>query len=146
MLGLVMLAFAPATASAKARWFGFNDNSTIAHRLTPKQDAKLLARAGANAARITVDWSWVQYQRGGRFNFDFYDPIFRAWRARGIRPVLVVTGAPKWAWTPWVWCVASDCHFPPDRSHDADWQRFVAAVAQRFPSAVAIEVWNEPNL
>ena len=149
LLGVLLVAIVavPAPAAAGEKWFGYNDNSTLQPVLTPAQDARALARAGANSARITVDWSWLE-PKLGQLNLGMYDPIVAAWSRAGIRPLLIVTGAPRWAWTRWVpcWPDRGACHVPPDRTQDAAWSRFVAAVARRYPSAVAIEVWNEPNL
>src|SRR3954447_4634243 len=95
-LTLVLFAAAAARASADAVWYGFNDNAAITHDLTPRQDAALLARAGANSVRMTVDWNWVQSGRNRPFDFRFYRPMYRAWRAQGIHPLVVVMGAPRW--------------------------------------------------
>jgi hypothetical protein len=144
-VALLAMAVVPAGAPAAARWFGFNDNATLTGDLTPRRDARLLARAGANSVRVTVDWALVG--RGRRLDLSAYDRMYRAWTHRGIRPLLIVTGAPAWARLRWVMCPPRRaCHVPPDRTHDRDWARFVAAVARRYPRAVAIEVWNEPNL
>ena len=146
MLLLVVLAAAPAQAGATDKWFGFNDNSTLASVLEPAQDARLLARAGANSARIQVEWSFVQ-PGPRKLDLSLYDPIYKAWTDAGIRPLLIVTGAPRWAWTRWTWCPRDrTCHIAPDRTKDREWSQFVAAVVRRYPLAVAIEVWNEPNL
>lgn len=139
------LAVGVAPAHARAHWFGYSDNATLSQDLTPAQDANLLARGGANSARIDVDWTWVEQARG-KLDLSLYDPIYRAWLQRGVRPLLDVMGSPRWAWPPWTWCFAgSQCHVPPDRSKNAAWGNFVGAVAARFPRAAGIEVWNEPN-
>lgn len=152
LLVVVLLAAVPVPASAAALWRGYNDNSTISRDLTPADDARLLARGGANSARITVDWKWVE-QSQGALDLRMYDPIYHAWLARGIRPLLIVMGSPQWAWPPWwMWpdlgtCPdPANCHVPPDPAKDRQWAAFVRAVAARFPAAVGIEVWNEPNL
>ena len=146
----VLLCLLPASAAADARWLGFNDNSVLAQDLNPSQDAQLLSQAGANSARITVDWSWVEKSQG-KLDLSMYDPVYNAWITHGIRPVFIVTGSPQWAWpVGWQWlstCVdGQPCHVPPDPLKDSDWASFVGAVAARFPLARAIEVWNEPNL
>jgi hypothetical protein len=139
------LALTASPASGKARWFGFSDNATLTQDLTPAQDAHLLSRTGANSARIDVDWTWVE-RAPGTLDLSLYDPIYQAWIRRGIRPLLNLMGSPRWAWPPWSLCLGSQqCHYPPDRSKDGAWAHFVAAVAQRYPLAAAIEVWNEPN-
>ena len=139
------LALSATPASAKARWFGFSDNATLTQDLTPAQDAALLSSAGANSARIDVDWTWVE-RVPGKLDLSLYDPIYQAWIDRGIHPLLSVMGSPHWAWPPWTFCLGADaCHVPPDRSKDAAWAHFVGAVAQRYPLAAGIEIWNEPN-
>jgi hypothetical protein len=35
---------------------------------------------------------------------------------------------------------------PPDNSHLLDWQNFITAAVHRYPQAIGVEVWNEPNL
>ena len=148
----VVVALWPAQAGAAARFFGFNDNAPLTHDLTVDQDARLLAKSGANSARITLDWTWVE-QSEGTLNLSLYDPIYHAWLSRGIRPVFIITGSPQWAWPPWwTWpdlnyCFSGGpCHVAPDPSKDGEWAHFAAAVAARYPRAAAIEVWNEPNL
>ena len=106
----------------------------------------MLAAAGADTVRFTVDWTWVERTKG-RLGLGLYDATYQQQLARGIRPVVIVMGAPGWAWPRWVMCPAGrTCHFPPDRVHDQRWKAFVKAVALRFRRAAAIEVWNEPNL
>jgi hypothetical protein len=142
----VLAALALAAPAAAEPYFGFNDNAPLTGDLTPSQDARLLARAGANSSRVTVDWTYVEPARG-YLNFDLIDQIYRAQTRRGIRPVLIVTGAPKWAWRRWSFCLRGrTCHYPPDLVHDAAWRRFAGETARRYPLAAAIEVWNEPNL
>jgi hypothetical protein len=141
----LLLLSAPATVEATPDFFGFNDNSTLAGDLEAGRDANLLAGAGANSARITVDWSYVERRRG-RLRFGLYDGIYWAWVARGVRPLLVITGAPEWARTSSQWCRPDiTCHVPPAPAYNRRWSRFARAVARRYRLAAAIEVWNEPN-
>jgi len=147
---IVMIACAlvlgVAPASGKARWLGFNDNSSLSHQLTPEEDGALLARAGANSVRIGVEWNAVE-RSPGNFDFSRLDAIYDELLRRGIRPLLSVMGSPPWAQPPLSFCPRMEtCRFAPDRSKDQAWGHFVAEVARRFPRAVAIEIWNEPNL
>lgn len=142
----VLTAVAAAPARADVPLFGYNDNTTLNGQFTPERDAQLLSRAGATSMRIVVDWTWVERQRG-QLDLSLYDPIYKAMTDRGIRPLLNVMGAPRWAWQKWTICLDGEhCHVAPDRSYDWAWANFVGAVARRFPDAAAIEVWNEPNL
>jgi hypothetical protein len=132
---------------APTRWVGFNDIS-IGYRLVgAQQDAALSARAGAGVSRISLDWRWIEPERG-RFRWAPYDALVSALRARGIRPLLAILFAPHWAWAPGVACdqYRQDCSYPPGPAHDADWRAFVESAVRRYPDAVAVEVWNEPNL
>jgi hypothetical protein len=144
-IALSVLVACPASAAAKARWFGFNDMS-VARGVSATRDAKWLKRAGANAGRFTVDWGSVQPRRGDPMSFERADAVYKAWLARGIRPIFIVTGAPSWAWAPLTRCTPPHCHYPPARSADDGWRAFVTEVARRYPRLLAIEVWNEPNL
>ena len=126
--------------------FGFNDNAVRAGRIGAEANAQLTQRAGANITRLTFDWRWVEPQRGNR-RFQAYDDIYRAMRARGIRPLLILMFAPSWALDPAVGCNqwAQDCRYPPAREHYPAWRSIAAELARRYPDAAGIEVWNEPN-
>jgi hypothetical protein len=67
-------------------------------------------------------------------------------RARGIRPLFILVFAPTWAnggvCDQWV----ADCRNPPSPAHYDDAGRMAALLAQRYPDAAGIELWNEPNL
>jgi hypothetical protein len=125
--------------------YGFNDNSVVRGELTPSQDAAQLAQAGANSARISIEWDWVQ-SAPGTLDLGMYDGLYAALQARGIRPMIIVSGAPRWAWPASAVCADDSCHYPPDRAYDSNWYWLVRNIAQRYPNAAAIEVWNEPNL
>lgn len=150
-LACLLVVALPASACGAPRkeplLFGFNDNAATMSLAEPELDAAMNAAAGANVTRWSVDWHWIEVRRG-TYNFLRYDQMYRATLARGIRPILILQFAPYWAWEPKVRCnqFRQPCYYPPGRAHDADWRRFVAAVATRYPEAAAIEVWNEPNL
>lgn len=138
---------APPAAKPSSRvMFGFNDNGVRAGLLSASDDAQLTQRVGADVTRLTMDWRWLEPQRG-QYNWSAYDDIYREMTARGIKPVFILMFAPSWALdssTPCdQWHV--DCRMPPGRAHDADWARIAALVAQRYPKAAGIEIWNEPN-
>lgn len=103
-------------------------------------DLPVAAAAGVELARQVVPWQVVEPSPGKHWWAGF-DLLYASMLAVGIRPVFVVQGAPCWAA---VSCVAEPVRIP-NRVNDADWRRFVADVARRYPRAAAIEVWNEPN-
>ena len=126
--------------------FGFNDNAIRAGQMSAADDAVLTQRVGADVHRLTLDWRWLEPQRG-HFNWAAYDEIYREMRARGIRPLFILLFSPSWALDPSTPCSQwqRDCRLPPGRAHQADWEQLAAMVATRYPGAAGVEVWNEPN-
>ncbi|MFL5906695.1 MAG: GH39 family glycosyl hydrolase [Solirubrobacterales bacterium] len=118
-------------------------------KATADQIASYLKRLGVSAHRWVVDWSLVERTppAGGTHRYDFsrFDEMYQADVRAGIRPFVQLLNAPDWA------ANAEEARGPyanppPAPDHLADWGDFAAAVAERYPKAVAIEVWNEPNL
>ncbi len=138
----------PATppAGSGKPLFGFNDNAVRAGLMSAADDAALTQRVGADVHRLTLDWRWLEPTRGN-FNWGAYDEIYREMRAREIRPLFILLFTPSWALDPATPCSQwhYDCRLPPGRAHQADWERFAAMVAARYPEAAGIEIWNEPN-
>lgn len=91
--------------------------------------------------RISVPWNAVE-PAPGVWDWSLFDAYYQQMRAVGLRP-LIVAGAPP-CWTrPGAQCDATQG--PPDPSYDPAWKTYVGVLAQRYPAAVGIEVWNEPN-
>ena len=137
---------AQAPAPERELLFGFNDNSVAAQMTTPAQDADLNARVGANVVRLTFDWRFAEPQKDD-YRFGLYDDIYRESLARGVRPLFIVLFAPSWALDPSTPCNqwAADCRLPPSRANDPELAQVAALLADRYPQAAGIEVWNEPN-
>ncbi len=99
---------------------------------------------GAPLRRMMVGWNEVERTKGA-WNWTAADSRYEKIRAAGLRPVIVAVAAPCWA-NPSI----SPCHghewFPPDRAHDRNWEEFIKRLASRYPAAVGIEIWNEPNI
>ena len=124
-------------------WFGFNDNAIRAGQLTAEQDALLTEGVGAGMHRLTFDWRYAEPERD-RYVLEPYDRIYDAMLERGIRPLLILMFAPRWARDEFVFC-PSDCRLPPARTELEEWREIAALLAARYPRAAGIEVWNEPN-
>lgn len=140
------------TLPPRKKWFGFNSamfihtgrGGSLDLGVTPEGTARDAAGAGANSGRIEVVWSAIEPEPG-RYDekmLAVYDRYMTALQARGGRPLLLLGGAPRWiAKTP-------DLPGSPPRSDAAGreaFARYAAFVAERWPQAVAIETWNEPN-
>jgi hypothetical protein len=128
---------------ALAPRFGFNDNAIRAGQISPTADAALTERLGAGIHRLAVDWRVVEPERD-HYELREYDRIYHAMLARGIRPLFILVFAPGWARDN-TGC-SGDCRYPPARRLYGEWGEFAALIARRYPRAVGIEIWNEPNL
>lgn len=145
-------AHARITLPPKRRWFGFNGNyfawtgshPDLDHGLTPERTVADAAAAGVNSARVLVGW-WDLEPKPGQINRAYLDKMDRfvaALRRRGGRPLFVLGSTPPWA------AAHPDREGSPprtDRRTVRAFARFAAFVARRWPEAVAIETWNEPN-
>jgi hypothetical protein len=126
--------------------FGFNDNAVHQHLVSPAADAQLTQRIGATSTRIAFDWRGAE-PSPGQYRLTLYDDFYREMRARGIRPLFIFVYAPAWASNWGCNALLSDCRAQaPTPDHYADAGRMAALLAQRYPQAAGIELWNEPNL
>jgi hypothetical protein len=115
--------------------FGFNDDWV-------QQAGKLdtLAGSGSNVARTGLYWDAVQPTSFNVRVWAVFDALYASMLARGIRPLFILYAAPCWA-------QAGSCRqgaHPAPEYYD-ELADFAARAAQRYPQAVGIEVWNEPN-
>ncbi len=93
--------------------------------------------------RLFVPWVYVQPNRT-TWNWGPFDAAYAQQLAAGLRPLLVAVAAPCWAALNG-WCSAAG-EAPPAPRFDNDWSRYVGLLASRYPQAIGIEIWNEPNL
>ena len=142
---LLPAALAPATASAKV--YGVHEPDIA--NLSSAGVATLLSDLGAQAHRWNLDWQYVEPnapQNGvHKYEFSIFDQVYAADVSRGIKPLIVVMSAPKWAWGAGVPQGDQPFGMPPGPEHLDDWAAFIAAAAKRYPQALGFEVWNEPD-
>ena len=115
---------------------------------TADELAARVASLGADSQRFVVDWSIAEPRApdpGHEYRFAPFDAMYRADVEHGIRPLLVVLNAPAWAADAGT-KPGSFGNNPPTAARLGDWAAFVGAVARRYPRAIGIEIWNEPNL
>lgn len=104
------------------------------------QNVSEVIASGSQYARFFVLWSDMEATRG---TFDplllsTYQDQFGRLTAAGVKPVVVVLGAPSWA------NGSSDRLVPP--LHASDFGTFVGTLASRLRGKVAAyEIWNEPD-
>jgi hypothetical protein len=119
--------------------WGYNDDWDLLTR-----EATMLAvNGGAEVARMYLRWKRVEGSPG-QYGWHSYDGLPQM-AAAGLRPLLVLSHAPCWA-RPSGTCHPTEDIASPAPEHTADAAHFAALAAQRYPEALAIEVWNEPNL
>lgn len=114
---------------------------------SPDEIASLIASLGATSHRWVVDWNLVEPRppvEGHDYEFGPFDAMYAADLSHGVRPLLVVLNAPAWAADPGA-VTGSFANNPPAEDRLSDWGDFVTAVARRYPRALGVEVWNEPN-
>jgi polysaccharide biosynthesis protein PslG len=144
ILGALCALCLPLSQAAASPLFGFDDNAVQWGQVSASDYARYATQAGATTARITVDWFYVQ-PTPDHWIWDQYDAIYNADVAAGIKPIFELAYAPPWARDSGITC-SDECRYPPSDDHLADWGRFAARVATRYPQLAAIEVWNEPNI
>jgi polysaccharide biosynthesis protein PslG len=136
--GAVLVAGAGTAAAAPGTLFGFNDwNDPSNYFLQPQ--------LGMPVRRMILGWNQVQ-PTAATWDWSQTDTMYGDIVAHGLQPLIVVQSAPCWANATLPCSDASTGALPPDPAHYGDWSRFIAALAQRYPAALAIEIWNEENL
>ncbi len=101
-------------------------------------------RLGARTSRLFVPWAGVEAIPGD-WDWQQSDQQYAQLVGAGLRPLIVAVGSPCWA-RPGMGC--NDLLFtgPPRPSFDGAWTQYVRELALRYPAAIGIEIWNEPNL
>jgi len=129
---LGVLALVPAAHAASP---GVNVNG-----VPTAQNVDDVIASGSKYARFFVLWSDVEANRGSFDNLliQTYSDQFGRLNAAGVKPVVVVMGAPDWA------NGSSDRLVPPRNA--ADFGAFTGALAAKLRGKVGgYEIWNEPD-
>src|SRR5690349_472828 len=118
---------------------------------TPEQQRAEIAQVaamGGNVIRFHLDWSQLMPDAVMRVDQGYQDRVDQAmaWAsAYRIKVILNLVGTPCWAPVAGPSCPLShDVMFSPPRPDS--FQATTKYLLQRYPSAYAFEVWNEPNL
>jgi len=149
VVGVIALQ-APA-ASAKPL-FGISEPDAWRHtpaHASPAEIAGLVKGIGASSHQFWVHWDTVEpnppVNGVHTYNWAAYDQMYQADVARGIKPMITVQSSPYWTWRPGLTVTWGPEH-PPSAEHYADWRAFLAALVKRYPKAIGVQIWNEPNL
>lgn len=140
-LAVLVLVLAAAGAVAAPAPAGATAPGLNVVGLAPAEGARTAADAGARWVRLFARWDAIEPLGPGRWDpgqVAILEDGVNVARARGLRVVVVVLGAPSWA-------SGSGDHLVPPRD-PGDYGRFLGALAARFQGRVtAWEVWNEPD-
>jgi hypothetical protein len=129
----------PRVAPQGAPLLGYNEN--FAENPVP---SGLIAGSGAAFVRTPLNWATVEPSEGQAPNWEPYDEVYERLLDAGVRPMWAISSAPCWA-SDFEPCDRPRTGLPPDAEHVAAFAGFAADVAERYPEALAIEIWNEPN-
>ena len=134
---LAALAFPAGAFASPSVAYGIQDDAWIAHGPGALPDrVASLDRLGVEVVRFTIHWNETEVARG-RHDWRIPDAVLGALRARGIRPLVTLSGTPAWA------NGGRAANVPPRTG--ADFGRFAAAAAARYPWVRDWTIWNEPN-
>jgi hypothetical protein len=114
---------------------------------TANQEASFVRGVDGTLLRVPVSWAQAEPDPpvGGVHQYRWpRDGLYSGLVERGVRPILTLQTAPRWALASTAGCTRV-CAQPPGPGHAADFAAFAAAVAHRYPLAAAIEIWNEAN-
>jgi hypothetical protein len=132
---------ATASSAGAQPVFGYTDDWATNLGLLSQARA-----SGAGSVRVFASWSGIEWTRG-QYSWDGLDAVVANAQAAGMRPLLVALDAPTWARAGG--CPGGSptggCTYAPAKAYDGDWARFVRTLAARYPTALGVEVWNEPN-
>jgi hypothetical protein len=137
LLALAALALPASAFASPSIAYGIQDDAWLAHGPGALPDrVASLDRLGVEVVRFTIHWDEAEAARG-RYDWRTPDTVLAALRARGIRPLITLSGTPAWA-------NGGGAPNVPPRS-GADFARFAGAAAARYPWVREWSIWNEPN-
>jgi len=121
--------------------------STVDAGIGRSRELALNRLTGTDVTKITVTWGAIERTRGVR-HWNAYDALYCTLLANGQRPLLTILGAPGWAVNNSSVCSFTliSCFVPPSNGNLPALRDFIEQLAIRYPSAVGIEAWNEPNV
>ena len=123
---------------------GFSNNAVADGLASPDEAARLMAAAGGQVDRVQVDWAALEPSPGD-LRLEPLDAVYEADLRQGVKPLFILAFAPPWATDEACATAPNPCHAAPAPEHFPDAARTAAALADRYPDAAGIEIWNEPN-
>ena len=98
--------------------------------------ANYLVDSGIQWDRASIDWSDIQTEKDGAFDWSFTDQMVKMYADRPISGYCLLMGRGKW--------MPAEPHTEEER---AQFAAYVYAVVNRYKSTFKVwEIWNEPNI
>jgi hypothetical protein len=135
-------AQAPLLATPHDVNFGYFEDFTTIDDLF---DDAAAAASGSNTIREGITWTVLQPEPTvpvSGWNWSDFDAFYAEALAVGLRPVFTFRNAPCWAA---VQPCAEGKPNPPAPEFYDEYAAAAAEIARRYPQALAIELWFEPN-
>ncbi len=132
----------PASGGAADRFGVSPDNIEFEEPEIRDRLLDSMAAAGARWIRFDVKWEVIQYRGQQHYDFERYDDLVSAARARGLRILGTLAYAPKWARSSA--CAGEFMCEPRSADEYATW---AARTVAHFRGRISHwELWNEPNI
>lgn len=133
----------PPPGSSTADRFGISpDNIEFEEPAVRDRLLDSFAAMGAQWIRFDVKWEVIQNRGSATYDFDRYDELANAARARGLKILGTLAYAPPWARSSA--CSSNFMCEPRDANEYATW---AARTVDHFKGQISHwEIWNEPNI
>lgn len=133
----------PSQSGGVSGQFGLSVGDTLPWLPRAEMEHRLddIRSLGVTWLRFDLDWSNIQHEGPGSWNWADYDAVISAARARGFQLLPILTYTPDWAHA------AAGCEGPRCAPNPSQFANFAAAATARY-AARGIhtwEIWNEPN-
>ena len=133
-LFLLALPLAVQTAAQEANPYGVCAHlHGVADPAERALECRLIAATGIGRVRFDMEWSQLQKEPGGPFDFSRIDAVVADAEGCGLTVLPILFRPPKWASPAW--------------EHLDEWGRYVEAVVSHYGDHFPeVEIWNEENL
>jgi hypothetical protein len=147
--GLHLTQSVDAATKSAARGFNtrqlidFVDDQSAGRNLSDAVAA--IDESGAGVHRLAVYWADIQPNSPSDWDWGRYDTVIGQLQAKGLRVILNPVGSPNWARIAQRQNGNPLAHPSLVFVRNGYWNTFIRTLAERSPSALAFEIWNEEN-
>lgn len=136
------LELVPPRAVVWADYLGVNAHFLWFDPLQYRRQMDQLQALGLQWVRVDLHWDTIE-PKEGQFRWDVLDPLMAEMERRGLQAEVYLVGSAPHATSAPAGSPNPDQYPPRD---PALYAKALVTLAQRYPTVVAWQVWNEPNL